>query len=215
MPPARRGLRSIDPALQGLAVGDVVPDWGGADATFTVPVEPASHLLYTSTRGRTHLTWCLRVDPRERPPGAGSTSGCGSRRSSTSGSPRWSAGAFDLATVAGLAAGGLRGRCRGASRSPGDSAQRGELAPQHPPLALVPAEADRELELAPRLVAPAEPGEQLAADARQQVRARAARRRRRSSSTIGSAAAGPVAIATATARLSSTTGDGASRPSAS
>ncbi len=105
VPPARRGLRRIDASLQALAVGDVVPDWGGADATFTVAaIEPASHLLYTSTRGRTHLTWCLRVEPR-------APDGCRVhlrlrlapvrhvRVAETLG------GAFDLATVAGLAAG--------------------------------------------------------------------------------------------------------------
>jgi len=99
--------------LQTLAVGDVVPDWGGADATFTVAeIEPASHLLYTSTRGRTNLTWCLRVGPR-------TPDACRVhlrlrlapvrhvRVAETLG------GAFDLATVAGLAA-GLRERVAGA-----------------------------------------------------------------------------------------------------
>ncbi|NYG06679.1 hypothetical protein BJ986_001166 [Phycicoccus badiiscoriae] len=66
VPPPRRGLRRIDPGHQQLSAGDVVPDWGGADATFTVvEVAPARHLLYASTRGHTHLTWCLgltRVD---------------------------------------------------------------------------------------------------------------------------------------------------------
>ena len=109
VPPARRGLRSIDPALQHLAVGDVVPDWGGADATFTVAaLEPGSHLLYTSTRGRTDLTWCLRVEPR--PPAA-----CRVHLRLRLGPVRHVrvaevvGGTFDLATVAGLAA-GLRDR---------------------------------------------------------------------------------------------------------
>src|SRR6478735_2334946 len=62
LPRSRRALRHLDPALQTLAVGDVIPDWGGADATFTVvELEPASHLLFASTRGRTDLTWCLRL----------------------------------------------------------------------------------------------------------------------------------------------------------
>lgn len=64
VPPARRGLRRIDHRLQALSVGDVVPDWGGADATFTVvELAPARHLLYGSTRGSTHLTWCLQLTP--------------------------------------------------------------------------------------------------------------------------------------------------------
>ena len=115
VPPARRGLRSIDPALQGLAVGDVVPDWGGAGATFTVAeVEPASHLLYTSTRGRTHLTWCLRVEPR-------APAGCRVHlrlRLAPVKHVRVAevvGGSFDLATVAGLAA-GLRERVARRSR---------------------------------------------------------------------------------------------------
>jgi hypothetical protein len=64
VPLSRRGLRRIDERHQALAVGDVVPDWGGADATFTVvSLEPARHLLYGSTRGRTRLTWCLQLTP--------------------------------------------------------------------------------------------------------------------------------------------------------
>ena len=45
----------------------------GADATFTVVgLEPGRHLLYGSTRGRTHLTWCLQLTPvgERRHPGA-------------------------------------------------------------------------------------------------------------------------------------------------
>jgi hypothetical protein len=64
VPRSRRALRRLDPALQELGVGDVIPDWGGADATFTVvAIEPASHLLFGSTRGRMQLTWCLRIQP--------------------------------------------------------------------------------------------------------------------------------------------------------
>jgi hypothetical protein len=62
VPKTRRALRRIEPAYQALAEGDVIPDWGGADATFTVAeLVPESHVLFTSTRGRTHLTWCLRL----------------------------------------------------------------------------------------------------------------------------------------------------------
>jgi hypothetical protein len=66
VPRSRRALRHLDPALQGLAVGDVIPDWGGADATFTVvELEAAAHLLFASTRGRTNLTWCLHLQRAE------------------------------------------------------------------------------------------------------------------------------------------------------
>ena len=68
VPPSRRGLRRLDERHRALDVGDVVPDWGGADATFTVvSLEPARHLLYRSTRGRTHLTWCLELTPLDGP----------------------------------------------------------------------------------------------------------------------------------------------------
>lgn len=65
VPPSRRALRHVDARLLEHRVGDVVPDWGGADATFTLAaIEPPRLLLYTSTRGRTDLTWCLVVEPR-------------------------------------------------------------------------------------------------------------------------------------------------------
>ena len=42
----------------------MIPDWGGADATFTLAeIEPPRTLLYTSRRGRTDLTWCLHLTP--------------------------------------------------------------------------------------------------------------------------------------------------------
>jgi hypothetical protein len=108
VPRARRALRRIDPALQGLAVGDVIPDWGGRDETFTVAIIDAPHaLVHRSRRGHTELSWAivltasgtstrvhlrLRLAPVRRP---------------------WLADTFgglvDLATVAGLAA-GLRER---------------------------------------------------------------------------------------------------------
>ena len=80
--------------------------------------------------------------------------------------------------------------------------------------ALVARESRRELELGACLGGTPEAGEQLAAHGGQRGVAgeppSAAR-----SSTMRRAEAGPVDIATATARLSSTTGDGARRPSAS
>lgn len=60
IPSSRRGLRRQNAAYLCLGVGDVIPDWGGRDETFTVAeLEPCHHLLHTSVRGRTHLTWCL------------------------------------------------------------------------------------------------------------------------------------------------------------
>lgn len=69
VPPARRGLRRIEPRWQGLAPGDVVPDWGGADATFdVVTVDPPHALVYRSTRPRRdreplEFSWALVLTP--------------------------------------------------------------------------------------------------------------------------------------------------------
>ncbi len=60
VPSSRRALRRIDPRWQGLAVGDVIPDWGGRDETFTVALlEPPHTLVHTSRRGRTDVSWAL------------------------------------------------------------------------------------------------------------------------------------------------------------
>lgn len=64
VPSSRRALRRIDPSLLEHRVGDVIPDWGGRDATFTLAdIEAPRVLLYTSRRGRTDLTWCLHLTP--------------------------------------------------------------------------------------------------------------------------------------------------------
>jgi hypothetical protein len=66
VPRSRRGLRRLDPAYLSMQVGDVIPDWGGRDATFTVAeLVPGHHLVHTSTRGRTRLTWCLHLAPED------------------------------------------------------------------------------------------------------------------------------------------------------
>jgi hypothetical protein len=60
VPRGRRALRHIDPDLQGLTVGDVIPDWGGVDETFQVAVlEPPHALVHVSTRGRIDLSWAI------------------------------------------------------------------------------------------------------------------------------------------------------------
>ena len=60
LPPSRRALRRLDPRWQGLAVGDVIPDWGGRDETFTVTLlDPPHALVHTSRRGRTDVSWAL------------------------------------------------------------------------------------------------------------------------------------------------------------
>ena len=70
VPRARRGIRTVEPRWQGLAVGDVIPDWGGADATFEVAVlDPPRALVHRSTRPRRHgdplrLSWAVVLSPR-------------------------------------------------------------------------------------------------------------------------------------------------------
>jgi len=89
----------------------VIPDWGGADATFTLAAtDPPRTLLYTSTRGRTDLTWCLHLTPA----GAGGTRVHLRLRMAPVRHRRLAAslgGLVDALTVAGLAA-GLRERVR-------------------------------------------------------------------------------------------------------
>ncbi|RYU10075.1 hypothetical protein ETU37_19235 [Nocardioides iriomotensis] len=64
VPRGRRALRHVDPRWQGLAVGDVIPDYGGRDATFEVAeLVPASHLVHTSRRGGTSVSWTLHLSP--------------------------------------------------------------------------------------------------------------------------------------------------------
>lgn len=60
VPRRRRALRHIEPALQNLKPGDVIDDWGGRDATFTIVAHEAPHvLLHRSTRGRLDITWAI------------------------------------------------------------------------------------------------------------------------------------------------------------
>lgn len=57
----RAAVRIVD-RWQHLAVGDVIPDYGGRDETFTVAeIEPPTTLVYTSRRGRTDLSWSITL----------------------------------------------------------------------------------------------------------------------------------------------------------
>jgi hypothetical protein len=58
--PSRRALRRIDPSLQVLRVGSVIPDWGGRHETFQVAIiEPPHALVHTTQRGRTSGSWAI------------------------------------------------------------------------------------------------------------------------------------------------------------
>jgi hypothetical protein len=109
IPAGRRATRELDPRLQGLAVGDVIPDWGGKSASFEVAqIDPPRALVHRSTRGELRLSWAIvlraqdesstRVQIRLRLGGV--------RHRSLA---RSAGGFFDALTIAGLAA-GLRQR---------------------------------------------------------------------------------------------------------
>jgi hypothetical protein len=108
IPSRRRGLRRIEPTLQHLAPGDVIDDWGGRDATFTIVEHtPPTTLVHSSRRGDLRISWAIVV----RPSGAGSRVHlrfriAGVRRVWL---VRTGGELADLLTVAGLAA-GLRER---------------------------------------------------------------------------------------------------------
>jgi hypothetical protein len=109
IPRRRRALRAIDPTLAHLAVGDVIPDWGGRSATFEVAeLRAPLTLVYRSRRGQTNLSWAINLESR----GPAATR-VHLRLRMTPVKRRWlveTAGELvDLSTVAGLAA-GLRER---------------------------------------------------------------------------------------------------------
>ncbi|GAA4819930.1 hypothetical protein GCM10023201_01580 [Actinomycetospora corticicola] len=64
VPARRRGLRRIDPSLQHLAPGDVIPDWGGRDATFEIVEHtPPTALVHRSERGDLRISWAIVLRP--------------------------------------------------------------------------------------------------------------------------------------------------------
>jgi hypothetical protein len=108
LPRGRRALRQVDESLQHLAVGDVIDDWGGRDATFEIVThDPPTALVHRSTRGHLEISWAIAL----RPEADGTRvhlrfrmGGARHRRLVEAGG-----GLLDLLTVAGLAA-GLRER---------------------------------------------------------------------------------------------------------
>ncbi len=64
IPRSRRALRTIDDRWLHLGVGDVIPDYGGQDATFTVAQIAAPHtLVYRSQRGSVSVSWSIALSP--------------------------------------------------------------------------------------------------------------------------------------------------------
>jgi hypothetical protein len=71
VPPSRRALRRIDPALQMLRAGSVIPAWGGGDETFEVAaLEPPHALVLTTQRGHTFGSWAIVLTAYDAPSGA-------------------------------------------------------------------------------------------------------------------------------------------------
>ncbi len=104
IPASRRAIRRLDPAWQALAVGDVIPDYGGPNESFEVAlIRPPQVIVYRSTRGRIELTWSITL--------TGCDDGTRVHLRLRLGSVRrkWLARTvgdfFDLLTIAGLAAG--------------------------------------------------------------------------------------------------------------
>jgi hypothetical protein len=115
LPRKGRAVRDIQPAWQQLQAGDVIPDYGGPNATFEVAtVKPPSALVYRSVRGRTSLTWSLTLIPLPVPgPAAGEHTRVHLRLRMGPVRRKWLAatagGLIDYLTIAGMAA-GLRER---------------------------------------------------------------------------------------------------------
>jgi hypothetical protein len=69
IPRSRRGLRVIDPVWPNLELGDVVADYGGAQATLQVAIlDRPTALVYQSRRGRMQMSWSITLTPQpDRP----------------------------------------------------------------------------------------------------------------------------------------------------
>jgi hypothetical protein len=112
VPASRRALRRIDPSLQDLRVGSVIPDWGGKDETFEVAIlEPPRALVHTTKRRHTFGSWAIVLTPYDVPTGPATHVQLRLRlapvkRKRLAGTV---GGVFDASTIAGLAA-GLRER---------------------------------------------------------------------------------------------------------
>ncbi len=110
VPRSRRAASEVLPRWQGLAVGDVIPDYGGKDATFeVVQVDPPHTLVYRSTRGHTDVSWAITLSGQEHGARVHLRLRLGPVRRVRLAENL--GGLFDALTIAGMAA-GLRERLR-------------------------------------------------------------------------------------------------------
>jgi hypothetical protein len=105
VPRGRRAVRRVEERWQRLAVGDVIPDYGGRDETFTVAaISPATSIVCTSQRGGADVSWSIALSPTS----VGQTRVRLRLRVGPVKRPwlvEYGGGLFDLLTIAGLAAG--------------------------------------------------------------------------------------------------------------
>lgn len=60
LPRGHRVIRRIDPRWQDLAVGDLIPDYGGREETFEVAeLHRPYALVFRSRRGRVEVSWAI------------------------------------------------------------------------------------------------------------------------------------------------------------
>jgi uncharacterized protein YndB with AHSA1/START domain len=115
LPRSHRASRDIEARWQHLRVGEVIPDYGGRDATFRVAmIEPPKNLVYRSQRGHTRLSWSITLTPLASGlPSAAVASRVHLRLRMAPVRRRWlveaGGGLIDAVTIAGMAA-GLRER---------------------------------------------------------------------------------------------------------
>ena len=112
VPAPRRALRLIDPSLQDLRVGSVIPDWGGKHETFEVAILEQPHaLVHTTQRRHTFGSWAIVLTPYDVQTGSATHVQLRLRLAPVK--RKRLAGTvgevFDASTIAGLAA-GLRER---------------------------------------------------------------------------------------------------------
>jgi hypothetical protein len=150
LPRGRRATRTIVPQWQQLGVGDVIPDYGGRHATFTVAeLDPPSTLVYWARRHRTELTWSITLRQHNTAAGSAEHTRVLLRLRLSPVRRAWLATTagdlVDLLTVAGMAA-GLRERLaphatRESASSPLDHRARPAThhrCPRRPTLASTP-----------------------------------------------------------------------------
>jgi hypothetical protein len=72
IPRSRRATREVQPQWQGLAVGDVIPDYGGPEEFFeAVAIEAPRLIVYRSERGSMQVSWAITLTPSVTSAGAG------------------------------------------------------------------------------------------------------------------------------------------------